>query len=302
MPYQLEVQENFSEGVKRVASEELDEALKGLRGETERSVGEAVHDARKRFKKLRATLRLVRSDLGEKRYRRADARFRDAGRALSGLRDADVLLATLDALAKRAGDKTTRKMFRETRKTLAARQQHAVARADVVTAEVAQRVADAAHDIASWPLGDGWDAAGPNLKRSYNRGLKAFGRAYRHPSDDRLHEWRKRVKDLWYHLRLLNPLWPEVMAALAVQAGQLADLLGDEHDLAVLEQTLTDGADFGDVEPIRELIGARRRELSLKAERSGRRLYADEPEVFTRRFRAYWRVWRAEAQGAEETA
>ena len=43
------------------------------------------------------------------------------------------------------------------------------------------------------------------LLRSYRDGRKAFAQARREPSIEALHTWRKRVKDLWYHERLLAP-------------------------------------------------------------------------------------------------
>lgn len=302
MAYQLEVQETFSEGVKRILAEELGGALTGLRGEAtgdatvHNTAHNAVHDARKRFKKLRAALRLVKSDLGGKRYRQADVLFRDAGRALAGLRDAEVLLATLEALVAQVDAKAHRKTFNRARKVLSARQQLVAAQADVLTEGVAAKVAAVQEQITSWPLGDAWRSAAPNVKDSYKQGLKTFGQAYRHPSDDSFHEWRKRVKDLWYQLRILNPLWPEVMVELAAQAGKLADLLGEEHDLAVLAQTLADDPAFGapaEVEGLLELIEGRRVALRTEAEALGRRLYADKPKVFVRRFGAYWQVWRS---------
>lgn len=299
MPYQLMVQETLSKGVKRVAREELKGALRSLRGEA-KNPDSAVHDARKRFKKLRAVLRLVQSDLGRRRYRQLDIRLRDAGRTLSGLRDAEVLLTTLDALAERAGDKSSRKAFKGARASLLASQQLAAAQTGEVTTEAAEGIAALEREIALWPLDDHWGAVGPNLERAYGRGRKAFKAARQRPTDDLLHAWRKRVKDLWYHLRLLNPLWPQVIAEVAAQAGHLADLLGDEHDLAVLARTLTeDAAAFGTPEDIRtllELIEGRRHELRGEAERLGRRLYAEKPQAFARRLERYWRVWRAEAQ------
>ncbi len=30
-------------------------------------------------------------------------------------------------------------------------------------------------------------------------------------TDEAFHEWRKRAKDLRYHVDLLEPVWPEVM-------------------------------------------------------------------------------------------
>src|ERR687888_223363 len=56
------------------------------------------------------------------------------------------------------------------------------------------------------------------------------------PADAAVHEWRKRSKDLWYHLRLLRDGRREVLAPAADRAHELSDLLGDHHDLAVLAE------------------------------------------------------------------
>lgn len=104
---------------------------------------------------------------------------------------------------------------------------------------------------------------------------------------------------MWYHLHVLDPLWPGVITGLAAQAGRLADLLGAEHDLAVLAQTLAaEPKAFGGrkkVHALRELTERRRGELRIEAHLLGRRLYDDEPERFADRLGAYWRAWREEA-------
>ncbi|NJK27804.1 MAG: CHAD domain-containing protein [Coleofasciculaceae cyanobacterium SM2_3_26] len=81
--YQLTTKETVSNGIKRVAQEELDRAIAQLSGQTEESHEEAIHDARKRLKKLRALLRLVRDRLGQDAYERENLCFRDAARKLS---------------------------------------------------------------------------------------------------------------------------------------------------------------------------------------------------------------------------
>ncbi len=61
---------------------------------------EAVHGARKDLKRARSGLRLLRP-LDEAAYRRENARLRDAGRWLSGVRDDKVLLGMLAKLLER---------------------------------------------------------------------------------------------------------------------------------------------------------------------------------------------------------
>jgi len=292
MAYRLEPHEPLSEGLKRVAAEELESAHKGLTGDGERD--KAVHEARKSFKKLRAVLRLVRSDLGGKRYRDLNTRFRDAGRELSALRDAEVLVRTLGALEAHFTDQVCASTFSGVRKVLEKRQREAAKGMNRKLKGVAQTVAAAQGEVAGWPIGDGWSSVSPNLGRVYERGAAAFEEAYESPSDEGFHEWRKCVKDLWYHLRLLNPLWPPVMTALAEEAGRLSDLLGEEHDLAVLGQTLTeDPAAFDptEVEALLALIEGRRKHLRDEAEPLGRRFYVESPKRFVRRLGAYWEAW-----------
>ena len=69
----------------------------------------------------------------------------------------------------------------------------------------------------------------------------------------RWHDWRKRAKDVWYQLRLLQDTWPDVMKAMAGQASQLSDLLGDDHDLAVLSTKLEGDQPPTDAAPVRAL-------------------------------------------------
>ena len=80
----------------------------------------------------------------------------------------------------------------------------------------------------------GWSAIAPNLHRIYRQGRERFYTAYDEGSDTAFHEWRKRVKDLWYDTRLLKRLWPPVMDAFEDEAHRLSSLLGDSHDIAEL--------------------------------------------------------------------
>jgi hypothetical protein len=102
------------------------------------------------------------------------------------------------------------------------------------------------------------------------------------------------VKDHWYHLRLLRKGWSPVLKRTAKAAHEVSDLLGDEHDLAVLGDDLR--ANSGKLwEPARaEFIAAmaegRRGELFGAAVPLGRRLYAEKPPRFTTRIRRYREV------------
>ena len=101
--YRLQGREPVSAGIKRIVLARVDNALAELRGDTESTPAEAIHEARKDMKKIRSAIRLVRDALGDDLYRRENHHYRDIGRELSGLRDAEVLVETLEGLAERFG-------------------------------------------------------------------------------------------------------------------------------------------------------------------------------------------------------
>lgn len=107
------------------------------------------------------------------------------------------------------------------------------------------------------------------------------------PSVENVHEWRKRAKDLWYHLRIVRNVWPGAIGPAADEAHRLSDLLGDHHDLAVL------AADTSDVEVLTRCIERRQEELLARALDLGQRLYAERPKLFSGRIGTYWEAWRA---------
>jgi len=100
MAFQLKPQESVRKGIKRLVRKQIDTALEGLR--TQDTSDPVVHEARKCFKKVRALLRLVRDELDDKVYRDENTCFRDAGRPLTAVRDAKVLIEALDKVLNKS--------------------------------------------------------------------------------------------------------------------------------------------------------------------------------------------------------
>jgi CHAD domain-containing protein len=307
LAFQLKAGESASKGIKRIARDQIDKALEGLTGKTGAEPEEVVHDARKRFKKVRALLRLARRGIGRRVYDRENARLRDAGRPLSQVRDGGVLVGALDRLAERLGDPDSRRAMAGVREALLEHKRALLSRVldeEDAPANVVATVQEARKRLKDWDLDeDGWSALKDGLRWIYTRGHRAFRQASDRPSVEALHQWRKRVKDLRYAVEILRPVRPGFLVDLGEQAHRLADALGDDHDLAVLREVLTDpargiGADAS-AGPILTLIDDRRAELRQDAIRLGRLVYRDRPKVFVKRIGAYWRAWRAELAAAE---
>jgi CHAD domain-containing protein len=169
------------------------------------------------------------------------------------------------------------------------------------TAEVAEQLRGVRVRTEEWRLKHGgWKAIKGGLRRSYRRGRKAFKRAQADPTTEALHEWRKRTKDYWHHLRLLQPVAPRTMKGHAKEAHLLSDVLGDDHDLALLRERLLEArpAPPVDLNSVVALLDHRRGQLQAQAMLLGERLYAEKPKAFVRRVRAYWKAWRRQSRTA----
>jgi CHAD domain-containing protein len=286
--YRLDLAADAADTVRGVAREQLTDAIHRLRDGHDDDPVEAVHEARKDLKKMRSLLRLARPGMDDDVYRRENRALRDAGRALSGARDADVLVSVTEDLAERYGGQVPEASFAALRDQLAADARAArAADGDAAVGEVVTTLEGVVVRAADWPLdGCDRDALVAGGVRAYARGRAALEAASDEPSDERLHNLRKRVKDLWYHARLLEDAWPRVLKAQGKAAHDLADLLGDDHDLAVLAERVRHEA-FVDDEAILELIARRRTGLRDAAIGLARRLYAEPPKAFRRRLEAY---------------
>jgi CHAD domain-containing protein len=287
--FRLHPDEGAAEGLRRVARGQIELAAGQL--ESRDDVAEAVHEARKSFKRMRAVVRLARDPLGDEIYRRENRAFRDTGRELSAARDAQVLRETLDDLTRRYGDEIGDDAFEGLRESLDAdaRAAHDRIAADAGAVEEVRTELDAARDrVATWPLPEheGASMLAPGFERIYKRGRGALKAARREPADENLHELRKRAKDLWHAAQVLRPASPRRLKRLGRRAHQLSDLLGDDHDLAVLleaahERYRTLGR--GELALLRGLVGRRRARLRRAALTCGRRVYGPKPRAWARR-------------------
>jgi CYTH domain-containing protein/CHAD domain-containing protein len=294
--YRLKTKEAPSEGLRRIALGRTEKAVERLDGVEGDELAGAIHGARKDLKKLRGALRLVRYELGKKKFRAENRRYRDAGRLLSGSRDAEVKLETLTHLHQRSPhlpDQAVRQwegMLETERDELAAAARDD---RDGQIAAAIEAIEKGQDKIRRWPLRtDSWALVGPGLARTYGDGRRAMKRVLSDASAESVHAWRKRAKDLWYQLRIVRDAWPALLGETVAQADELANLLGGHHDLAVLAADLSTRTDLGDHAVFEAAIKDRQGELLDAALGIGRRLYAEKPKAFRRRLERYWLAWR----------
>ena len=301
MSYRFQEQETIADGVRRMAVEQIDTSLDlaTVGSKAGENLDVAIHDTRMCCKKLRGLLRLVRLELDEETFKRENVYYRDVSRRLSSVRDTAAVVETLDKLIERFAEQLAESAFQTARKSLTRSGKNAQVDKQKALAEVKETLTGARERVEKWPLQkNDFSALGAGLKRIYKQGCLGFTTALEQPSVEHFHEWRKQVKYLWYHVRLLEPTWPTLLKQFANELKTLSDYLNADHDLAMLRARVLEqpgnADDQTEIEALVALIDQRRKELQVQAQLLGKRVYAEKPEVFKNRFQGYWRAWHSE--------
>lgn len=294
MAFEIKPGEALPHAIRRMARAELADAREALSAPG-RSVDERVHDVRTAIKKVRALVRLVKP---KRQTRRANRRLEKVGGAVSAARDAEVVLKTFDGLV--------RGMHKPLPPSLAAARAHLRARLRAearplarprTTAALDARLARARRAVERWvPDKDRWRAVGPGLTSGYRRARQAMRAAYRSDSGADFHAWRRAVKTHRHQMHALAPIDPGTLRPRVGALDRLGQLLGDEHDLTVLEETVrAERACFPDerqCDRLLHLVARRRFRLRDRARPLGETLFAERPADFSGRLRTGFRAFR----------
>ena len=301
MSFRLENNETLSFGLKRITLESVDKSIFNL-SKGNGSFNEDVHDTRKNFKKIRTVLRLVRSNLGSEQFKSENFFYRDAGRKLSDLRDSKVLINTFEKLLKNSELETNdydfsvfRNFLLEKHKSISiAKHKKSALINSISTDLILER-----SRVFDWTFtGDDFIIIKKDLKRIYRQGQRMMYVVFNESIKENVHEWRKRAKDLWHSIRILNNIWPEIMNPLASLLEKLSNSLGDANDLFLLkEKIISNGSKLKDNTHTKDLINFIDKRIidSLRDARYiGRKIYSENSKYFVGRMQNYFEIWRGE--------
>ncbi|MCJ8238169.1 CHAD domain-containing protein [Peteryoungia algae] len=239
MPYRIRPDRPLLAEVQNVARRELEKAIETLEARPE-GLHEAIHAARKIFKRLRNLYRLVAR--GDKAFwRRENTRLREAARSLSSIRDATALIETVEHLSVHALTDDEAETLAAAREVLALRRDDIAESERDLEAKVSGVVTEcraavsALHDL-SLPSKAGHTArlVARGWRRSLDEAHEALDTCKGESHGEAFHDLRKASQAYWMNLSLLSDLWPSAFCAKRRDAKRLVDLLGHEHDLTVL--------------------------------------------------------------------
>jgi hypothetical protein len=288
MPFRFKLDEPIEKGFRRIGTEQIERARRQVSAGAD-AVTE-IHEARKALKRVRALLRIGRNGLGEPVFQAENARFRALAATLAPARDQHVVSQTLAVLAATAQPAAEGAISRF-RKAISASNGSAT---EPIDRSHAERELDRAQQrfrrLRLDP--DEFATIQSGMIRSYRRARKHFALAYRSGDDEAFHTWRKGVQAYWRHMALLSSAWTDHFQANVAAARELSQLLGDDHDLALLTMALASLPagilSEADRAAVTMVIQQRQRRLRMAASPRGELLFSEKPEILSRRIGTLW--------------
>lgn len=271
-----------------VALHVLDDARTAI-SDPERSNQQAVHVFRRAMKQWRALMRLLAPFVPDAERWRVEAR--DHARSLASARDGQAALMAFDDLVEK-GLVLSKRTTATVHERLAALRgsEERTALSPGQREAILAWLESAAAAVKQWPL-DPFEfaAIAGQITASYRNARKHVPTDWSQATLEDLHALRRRVVYHRYQMELIEPLWPRFARMWTEEAERLRSRLGKVQDLAILERLL------GPHQPLahwRSLLvpacAARRGELSDRAARIARRLFAEKPKAFRDRLETLW--------------
>jgi CHAD domain-containing protein len=234
----LKNKESAGEDIKRIINEQIDKALGHLEADIDEKFDESVHEIRKCVKRIRAAIRLIKDAAGKSLYGHENYFFRDINRNLSEIRSIAVIIETLNRLGSGDSNNDYRTSIN-----------HYSGLKDKIIYKLCMQ--ENRLMLVHEMLNEGKErtrlipAKGINMEilltgflRVYNQCLECMLTAKNEPVAANLHEWRKKIKYLYYQFQILNPVLPGDLLIYESQLDKLSEYLGTDHDLAELEDSL----------------------------------------------------------------
>jgi hypothetical protein len=291
--YQFKPGQWVENEVQRIADKQLEIAIAELPRIGDPNSDQAVHEARRHLKKIRALIRLMRLDPKDA-YRTTDRRLRAVSRQLARIADSESVVGTFQRLTERYPNELSGETIETVQRVLAANRQAANRQAleNAVMQSGLPVLQRERKRVQRWRIRNGGPRAiAAGLEKSIRRARRQMRRATATPTLNNMHRWRRRVKDLWLHVRLLQARCEGHLQPLQERLAALDECLGEYHNCALLIQALTVVDMLGPHEAAQvvRLLRRYQRRLRREAIGLGEVIFSEPPRRLARRVRDLWK-------------
>jgi len=267
----------------------------------EETIDKRIHETRKAVKRLRAVLRALGTTISGSDFAVIDASLADVGRQLAPLRAARAISDTLVMVNRGFAHDQPELAERMSQALL---QHSANVKQQSCLPDRLQGACDAllaTSDRISLLKTEScsWSVVSFALTNTYRQARRRFRKALRTDDAEDFHASRRATKHHLHHLELLRPMWPEILEAEAEKAHDLADILGEDHDLADLKALIPElpmELESDEHQVVHRAIEIAVRKRRDRAEPIAARLFAESARAWEARHTAYFTAWRAESK------
>lgn len=269
----------------KIALAQVNEAIR-LAASKERNAPASVHELRRIFKRLRSLWRLVRPfAAGKNLAKKADKSLRAAARLLSRHRDSHIVRKTLRRIERNAKTDSERKAVDRIVKALKT----------LISQKVAPRLPAIRWDKISKTLqqeAERWETLqeqGENdwrngVAQTYRKARRLAGNAFADNRPETFHSWRKWIKYLSIQLDALSENDLKVDSKLRKKIAQLAERLGNYHDLDNVRQMVREHletvADFRTVQRFYQVVLRMESRAIRRFQKDYKAVFASKPKIF----------------------
>jgi CHAD domain-containing protein len=297
MAFRLRPEESVAHELRRLARGELRSARDELR-RTNPPRDEAIHEARKAIKKVRAILGVIEADDG-RGLDGSQKRLRKVNRTLSRLRDADAMLVIATKLRDENPGLFSEHGFARVRRRLSSykRESMKTAQKDGAWKQIDRQLRKLRREAERWnPADRQFGAVRPGIRLTHRLARTQLIRAKKRQRATDFHEWRKYIKALWYQLRLVEESSPAVRKDVRV-LHDAETWLGEDHDVVVLCAELSTDTSVCDLARLRHAADRYQCDLRRKAIAGTAYLFTPSSPQYVRRIERAWKRWQRDKKG-----
>ncbi len=289
--------EEVSDAAHRVLAEQYDLIINACNNNDD--VHKSIHDIRKSYKRIRAVLRLVKPDIQRGTYNKENKLIRDLSRKFSTARNLHVFSEEFDDIITAGILKLPETDIYQIHNFFKVKKEEALKvllDLDMFTV-IRKKTEDAKNRIAKIDF----KSLGPHtiykgVSNVFAWGQKQMIYTQQFPTDDNLHEMRKRVNALMYLVRLIKEVSPDFFNGYygGLKSASLA--LGEDHNMAEMVNYIDtiNNQLLPPVEKqkIHEYIISQRQQIQVDVWPSIAKLYTGQADEFSKRIKSYWLLGR----------
>jgi len=287
--------QNIKDELKRLIIYQIDYAL-GCSQNDHLDINDKIHELRKSFKIIRSVLRLLRDSIGYSVYYRENKFFRNLARKLSNARDNEVLLQRAVVTQQHMPTGLNNNAIEELIMIMTQRRDNSLE--NLITGEntfrtIAKELVKSKSKIKKLEINnEGFNVIQKGIKRIYKQSLQ-YLHAIEKDSDDHesLHNFRKRVKYLWFQMLILKPVYSTMIKAYGKTLEKISEELGLHRDYILFMEKMAQNNYFNLEEPqilfIKEFIDNEQNKIYKKAIEPAKKFFIEKPSDFVEKLKKY---------------